>query len=100
VQVATALLSKRREETSSEPSVMEGEPTSIHGLPDEILLKILSYFGPDELCFTIAEVCERWNALSKEVTLWNKLSYSCDNTSDISRVVQVRCAAFLGFRTK
>jgi hypothetical protein len=98
--MALALLSKRREETSSEPSVMEGEQRSINDLPDEILLKILSHFGPEDICFIIAEVCERWNALSKEVTLWNKLSYSCDDTSDISRVVQVRCAAFLGFRTK
>jgi hypothetical protein len=81
-----------------EPSVMAGELRSLNDLPDEILLNILSHFGPEDLCFIIAKVCERWNALSKDVTLWNTLSYSCDRTSDISRVVQVRCAALLGFR--
>jgi hypothetical protein len=98
--MASALLSKRRrEDVCSEPSVMVGGPRSIHDLPDEILLKILSHFGPEDLCFIIAEVCERWNALSKDVTLWKTLSYSCIHTSDLDRVVQVRCATLLGFKT-
>jgi hypothetical protein len=91
----SALLSKmKREKTKPKQSVMAGEPRSINDLPDEILLKILSHFGPDDLCFIIAKVCKRWNALSKDMTLWNTLTYSCDDTSDITRVEQVRCAAF------
>jgi hypothetical protein len=97
--MASGLLSKRRrEDVSSEPSVMAVEPRSINDLPDEILLKILSYFKPEDLCLIIAEVCERWNALSKDMIIWKELSYRCDRTSDISRVVQVRCAALLGCR--
>jgi hypothetical protein len=84
---------------SSELSIMVGEPRSINHLPNEILLKILSHFGPEELCFIIAEVCVQWNVLSKDVTLWKTQSYSCDDTADISRVVQVRCATLLVFRT-
>jgi hypothetical protein len=62
------------------------------------MLKILSYVGPEVLALVIPKVCERWNSLSKDVTLWKTLSYSCYDTSDINRVQQVRCAALLGFR--
>jgi hypothetical protein len=72
---------------------------SINEFPNEIIMKILSCLGPEDLCFIIPKVCERWNALAKDVTLWKTLSYSCDDTSDMSRVVQVRCATLLGFRT-
>jgi hypothetical protein len=71
---------------------------SVNEFPSEIILKILSYLGPDDLCFTIPEVCVRWKVLSKDVTLWKTLSYSCDRTADIRRVVQVRCDTLLGFR--
>jgi hypothetical protein len=74
------------------------EGVSINDLPDEILLKILSHFGPEELSFNIAKVCKRWNALSRDVTMWKEKCYSCDNNSDISRVSKVRCAVMLGFR--
>jgi hypothetical protein len=95
----SAMLSKRRRVgVISEPPVTAGEPVSINDFPDEVMLKILSYFGPAELCFIIGAVCDRWNALSKDVTLWKRLSYSCYGTSDINRIEQVRCAALLGFR--
>jgi hypothetical protein len=83
----------------SEPNVTAGEPMSINELPDDILLQILSYFGLEDLCFIIAEVCKRWSDILKYKTLWTTLSYSCDRTADFSHVVQVRCAALLGFRT-
>jgi hypothetical protein len=64
--MASAVLSyKRRKDVCSEPSVMVGEPRSLNDLPNEILLKILSHFGPDELCLIIAKVCEKWNSLAK-----------------------------------
>ena len=107
VQMGSALVSCwRREDVCSEPSVitseqsvMSSEPTSLKDLPDEILLKILSYFGPEDLCFIISKVCERWNILAKDKILWKTLSYSCDRYSDISRIAEVRCTASLGFST-
>jgi hypothetical protein len=97
--MASALLKKGwREEESCEQTVMVGGPRSINDLPEEVLLKIFSHFGPEDLCFVIPEVFERWNALSKDVSLWKTLSYHCGNADDISRLEQVRCAALLGFR--
>ena len=83
----------------SEPSVIACEPGSLNNLPDEILLKILSHFGPEDLCLIIAKVCERWHALAKDMTLWKTLSCKCDRSSDISRIKEVRCTTLLGFRT-
>jgi hypothetical protein len=98
--MASATLSKRSTVgVISKPNVMAGELRSINDFPNEIMLKILSHFGPEDLCLIIAEVCERWNVLAKDVTLWKTLSYSCHFTSDIRHVDQVRCATLLGFRT-
>jgi len=98
--MASALLSYwRRMDVSSEPSVIASELTSLNDFPDEILLKILSHFGPEDLCLIIAKVCERWNSLAKDVLLWKTLSYNCDRSSDISRVAEVRCTILLGSRT-
>jgi hypothetical protein len=72
------------------------DPTSINDLPNEILLKILSHFGPDEIIFIIADVCKRWNALSRDVTIWKETCYSCDKYSDIRRIAKVRCAVMFG----
>ena len=83
----------------SEPSVMAGKPMSINDLPDEILLKILSYVGPEDVYFNIAKVCKKWNVLAKDVILWKTLSYECDRFSDINHIAEVRCTALLGFRT-
>jgi len=94
VQMGSALVSCwSRKDVCSEP------PTSLNDLPDEILLKILSYFGPQDLCFIIAKVCEKWNMLAKAKILWKNLSYSCGGFSDISRIAEVRCTALLGFST-
>jgi len=84
---------------SSEHSVMSSETTSLNDLPEEILLKIFSHFGPEDLCFVIGKVCEKWNVLAKDKLLWKTLSYSCDCDSDISRIAEVRCTALLGFST-
>ena len=82
-----------------EPSAMTSILTSINDIPDEILLQILSYFGPEDLCLIIAKVCEKWNILAKDIVLWKKLSYSWDSSSDISRIKEVRCTELLEFRT-
>jgi hypothetical protein len=97
--MASASLSKRRrKEKSSDKTLIVGEPRTINDLPDEVLLKILSHFGLEDLCFKIAEVCKRWNDLSRDVTIWKKISYSCYYFSDISEVLKVRLAVMLEFR--
>jgi hypothetical protein len=100
VQIASALFSyERRKDVCSETSVSASKPTSINDLPDEILLKILSYVGPEDLCLDIAEVCEKWNILAKDMVLRKTLSFYCDPTTDFCDIAKVRCTAFLGFRT-
>jgi len=46
----------------------------------------------------IAKVCEKWNVLAKDKILWKTFSHKCDNSSDMSCVVGVRCTKLLGFR--
>jgi hypothetical protein len=78
---------------------MASKPMSINDLPEETLLIILSHFGPEDLCLIIAKVCEKWNILAKDIVLWKTLSYSCDSSSDISRITAVSCTTLLGFGT-
>lgn len=100
LQMASALLSTLDEKGPvSKSCVITSELRSLNDFPDEILLKILSHFGPEDLCLIIAKVCERWNALAKDVTLWKTLCYECDRFSDFSRVSQVRHNIFLEFGT-
>jgi hypothetical protein len=97
---AVSVSYKRRKDECSEPPVVASEPRTLNDLPDEILLKILSHFGPEDLCFIIAHVCERWNALAKDVALWKKLSYYIyDDSTDVSDIQEVRCTKLLGFKT-
>jgi hypothetical protein len=81
----------------SKPSVIACDLRSLNDLPDEILLHILSHLGPEDLCL-IAKVSERLNVLAKDV-LRKTLSYSCDSSSDISGIKEVRRTALLGFTT-
>ena len=78
---------------------MACEPRSLNDLSDEILLKIYSHIGPEDICLIIAKVCKKWNILAKNVLLWKKLSYSCDESSDLNRIAEVRCTTLLGFST-
>jgi hypothetical protein len=73
--------------------------SSVNDFPNEILLEILSYFGPEDLLFVIPEVCDRWKALAKKVILWKKISYKFDRSSDLDRVVEVRCTTLLELDT-
>jgi hypothetical protein len=98
-QEQTASTYNRRMDVCSETPVITREPMSLNDLPDEILLHILSHFGPEDLCLIIAKVCERWNDLAKDKVLWKNLSYSCQGSTDISHIRKVRCTALLVFRT-
>jgi hypothetical protein len=83
----------------SEPSLIASQPRSLNDLPEEMLLQILSHFGPEDVYLTIAKVCKRWKELAKDLALWRTLSYHCDRYSDISRIAEVSYTPLLGFRT-
>ena len=74
---------------------MASKTVSLKDLPDEIVLRIFSHFGVEELSLIIAKVCKQWNILAKDKALWNKLSYRCDDSSDYSRIAEVRCTTLL-----
>jgi hypothetical protein len=99
VQIASALPQYHRKDMSSEPSIMASELTSINDLPEGILLKIFSHFGPEDLCLTIAKVCKKWNVLAKDKEIWKTLSYRCEFFMDINHITEVRCTALLGCST-
>jgi hypothetical protein len=100
VQLASISLTyKSRKLVCSETSVTTCEPRSLNDLPEEILLKILSHFGPEDLFFVFAKVCEEWNVLAKDKTLLKTLLYRCDHESYINRIAEVRCTALLEFST-
>ena len=48
--------------------------SNIFDLPDEIMLKIFSYFNPTELCRYVAPVCVTWLAYARDSTLWEEIS--------------------------
>ena len=47
---------------------------TIFDLPDEIMLKIFSYFSRTELCRYVAPVCETWLAYARDSTLWEEIT--------------------------
>ncbi|XP_071052780.1 S-phase kinase-associated protein 2-like [Onthophagus taurus] len=42
-------------------------------LPDDVLLKIFSFFTTDELFFNLRLVCKRWKNLAMQPTLWKEI---------------------------
>ena len=83
----------------SKQTVMASETMLSNDLPDELLLKIFSHFGAEELSLVIARVCKRWNILAKDVALWKTVWYKCDDYSDIRHFKEVRCTTLLEFST-
>ena len=47
---------------------------NIFDLPDEIMLKIFSYFSRSELCRYVAPVCKTWLAYARDSTLWIEIT--------------------------
>jgi hypothetical protein len=78
---------------------MASEIMLLNDLPDELLLKIFSHFGAEELSLVIARVCKGWNILANDVALWKTVWYKCDDYSDISHFKEVRCTTLLEFST-
>ncbi|KAJ9586672.1 hypothetical protein L9F63_019710, partial [Diploptera punctata] len=75
--------------SSKKSSLVTKRVISINEFPDEILLKILSHLTAEELCLVIADVCERWNAVAKDVVLWKNLTYTCDRVSRFTSALKV-----------
>jgi hypothetical protein len=72
---------------------------TINDLPDEILLNILSYIEPQDLNRIIAKVCERWNAVAKDVSLWKDVCFTFEGETDINYIEEVRRTTLLLFST-
>lgn len=51
-------------------------------LPNEMLIKIFEYLDSVDICLAVAKVCERWNDITHDVTLWKNLKFIC--TKDMS----------------
>lgn len=47
--------------------------TTINDLPNEILLKILSYISQSELYYNVKRVCRRWNNIATDSALWKSI---------------------------
>jgi len=100
VQIASALLScQKSKDVCSKTTVMASVTVALDDLPDEILPKILSHFGAEELSLIIPKVCKWWNILAKDVSPWKTVLYKCDHSSDTSHIAEVRCTTVLEFRT-
>ncbi len=50
--------------------------TTIHSLPNEILLRIASYLGADQVCSSFGTLSRAFNVLSKDESLWKTLCIS------------------------
>ena len=51
--------------------------TPFSSIPDELIVKILSYLNTEELCRHVAPVCRRWRQIYKEPTLWRAINFHC-----------------------
>ena len=47
---------------------------TVFDLPDEIMLKIFSYFTRTDLCRYVAPVCQTWLAYARDSTLWEEIT--------------------------
>ena len=47
---------------------------TVFDLPDEIMLKIFSYFTRTDLCRYVAPVCQTWLAYARDSTLWEEVT--------------------------
>jgi hypothetical protein len=61
------------------------KPT-LDSLPNEILLKIFTYLDSIDVCLIVAEVCERWNYVSHDVTLWKSLTLICNSNMSVDYI--------------
>ncbi|OWF39190.1 F-box only protein 15-like [Mizuhopecten yessoensis] len=59
--------------TSSKHSTRTSQrKATIHEIPDEVLLKIFSFFGAQDLIL-VSQVCQRWRNLANDNSLWKPI---------------------------
>lgn len=62
---------------------------TLDSLPNEILLKIFKFLDSLDVCLAVAKVCERWNYISCDVTLWKNLNFICSKNMSIDYIAAV-----------
>eukprot|EP00795_Rhopilema_esculentum_P000032 gene32-9634_t len=80
--VTIRCLDVKDRDPANEPGIFQAQNTisnesscyNISDLPDEIMLRIFSYFSPTELCRYVAPVCVTWLAYARDSTLWEVIT--------------------------
>ncbi|XP_067011372.2 F-box/LRR-repeat protein 2 [Anabrus simplex] len=67
---------RRRKSARTRISSREMVTTSIHALPEEVLIIIFSYCSYSELVDCLQFVCTRWQQVSRSKLLWKNLVYA------------------------
>lgn len=57
-------------------------------MPQEIVIKILSYLCPQELSMSVAPVCQRWRYISHDPVLWQELNIKSISKVNLCKVVR------------
>lgn len=62
---------------------------TLDSLPNEILLTIFKFLDSVDVCLAVANVCERWNYITRDVTLWKNLSFICNKNMNMKYISSV-----------
>lgn len=62
---------------------------SIHCLPNELLMKILSYLHVSDVSLTVSQVCRRWNELSSDRFLWSQFVFVVEEETSLRSVLSL-----------
>lgn len=67
-------------------SRMSQRKATVHDIPDEVLLKVFSFFGAQDLIL-VSQVCQRWRNLANDNSLWRPifLKYAPKSEVEASR---------------
>ncbi|KAL5012058.1 hypothetical protein ScPMuIL_010609 [Solemya velum] len=81
--------SKLKEKSSVSPVKNSDLPKDVDqcffsSIPTEIILKILSFCSPQELCQNVSPVCKKWHSYAHEPSLWKCLCF--DYNPNISSI--------------
>ena len=71
----------------------DDETCAIEILPDEVLLKIFTYFSPVSLAQSVSRVCRRWRKICLDVSLWKYLHFRkmhllCERKESLLNVIR------------
>ncbi|XP_018329211.1 uncharacterized protein LOC108739697 [Agrilus planipennis] len=77
---------KKRKPSTSDLISSPSNTLHFSDIPDEVMVKIFSYFSIFELYYTIRLVCERWHGLAMDYKLWKVISIPDDTPFDDVRL--------------